>query len=232
MIRMPPSRCVVMLCASLMARSHPEREAAIDRIGLAGDPVAGAGSQEQHHVGYVGGLARAADDVVRHHLFQRLGIGIQAGLDWGRALKVVWIGGVGVAANATKLAVTWRQPMVRATARMKPAAPALAAEYTSRPDSPTRPASEMMVIRRPLLRSIMSGITAPVQLMTPYRFTSAAPLQTSGPNSQNGLRPSGDGWAPRLPALFTSTSTGPARSRTCAIMALTLTLSVTSACTA
>src|SRR6218665_1563988 len=56
--------------------------------------------------------------------------------------------------------------MVRATARMKPAAPALAAEYTSRPDSPTRPASEMMVIRRPLLRSIMSGITAPGPVRT------------------------------------------------------------------
>ena len=44
---------------------------------------------------------------------------------------------------------TMGQRLVRAKARISPAAPALAAEYASIPASPTRPASLITVIRRP-----------------------------------------------------------------------------------
>src|SRR5437588_12413089 len=43
--------------------SKRQGETAVDRIGLAGDPGARVRGQEQDHVGDVGRLARAADDV-------------------------------------------------------------------------------------------------------------------------------------------------------------------------
>ncbi len=66
--------------------------------------------------------------------------------------------------------MAWR-PTSRAIERMKPAAPALAAEYGASLALPNRAASETIVMTRPQLPSIIDGSAALVQCMTPNRLT-------------------------------------------------------------
>ena len=113
--------------------------------------------------------------------------------------------------------------------RMNAAAPAFDAAYAAWPRSPRRPASDTIVTTRPHLRSTIEPSTAWVQLRTPYRLRSMNGFQSAGAVWRNGtsvIPPAG------MPALFTSTSTGPTASWTAATIAATAAGSVTSAAAA
>ena len=110
--------------------------------------------------------------------------------------------------SATELAVIPSRPCSKARLRTRLRAPPLPTEYGANPmPTPGVPAAEEMAMIRPWPRSTIPGSTAWQQCRTPSRLTSIGPCQSSGTVSTKRFGSMSS--APPLPALATSTSTGP-----------------------
>src|SRR5438128_7270588 len=80
----------------------------------------------------------------------------------------VSVASVCVVAGDTQFTVTHERPTSFASALLNPITPAFAIEYATSRGSPTRPASEMMLMLRPQRRSDLPSATAREQLSTQY----------------------------------------------------------------
>src|SRR3954470_11241890 len=129
--------------------------------------------------------------------------------------------GVSIGPGATALQRTPNRADSRAIAFVKPMTPAFAAEYVAEPCDPTRPASLATLTITPPPRSCIVPSTACVHASTPRRFTpSTKSHSASSVLTKNAKR--------SVPALLTSTSTGPNASPTAATARPTDAVSVTS----
>ena len=91
------------------------------------------------------------------------------------------------------------------TASVRPMTACLVAEYVAPPGAPYLPACEAMLTTWPRLRAIMRGSAIFMPWMTPWRLMST--MRTAVASSSSMKRPTG-----MMPALLTSTSSGPKRS--------------------
>src|SRR3954452_11961303 len=129
--------------------------------------------------------------------------------------------GVSIGPGATALQRTPNRADSRAIAFVKPMTPAFAAEYVAEPCDPTRPASLATFTITPPPRSCIDPSTACVHASTPRRFTpSTRSHSVSSVFTKNAKR--------SVPALLTSTSTGPTAPPTVATARPTEAVSVTS----